>query len=177
MSDHDQFLKALLESEADLRAFLGALIRDRQDCQDVFQETALTLWRKFDEYDPRRPFAAWARGIAANKALQHRAKSGRTPVAFSPETVSAIIDAIERRERRQPPWTTALDALKKCTQLLPENLRKLLAMRYGEQRSVIKIAAQLGSTPAAVSMSLSRIRARLRECVERRLARAEEKTE
>lgn len=176
MADQNQFLKAFLENEKNLRAFLSALIRDRQDCHDVFQDTALTLWQKYDEYDPERPFGAWARGIAAKKALQHRAKSGRKPVAFSPQTINSIIEALERIESRQPGWTTALDALEKCTELLPAQSREILAMRYSEERPVLKIAEQLDSSPTAVSMSLSRIRLRLRECVEQQLGRTKEQS-
>ena len=174
MADQEQFVKAFLNSEMNLRAFLGSLIRNRQDCQDVFQDTALTLWQKFGEYDPQRPFGAWARGIAAKKALQYRAKSGKTPTAFSPQTINAIIEAVERIELRQPLWTTALDTLEKCTELLPEHSRKILTMRYSEEWPVLQIAKQLNSTPTAVSMALSRIRAWLRKCVEQQLGRTKE---
>lgn len=175
MADQEKFLEAFLNSETHLRAFLGAVVRDRQDRQDVFQDVALTLWRKFDQYDPQRPFGAWARGIAAKKVLQHRAKSGKNPTAFSPQAIGAIVEAMERIESRRPAWPTALDALEKCVELLPDNSRNLLEMRYGNEWPVARVAEQIAGTPAAVCMALSRVRAALRECVEERLGRAKER--
>lgn len=174
MADREQFLEAFLTYQADLRAFLAALVRNRQDCEDVFQETALTLWQKYDQYDPQRPFGAWAKGIAANKVLQFRTRSGRAPTIFSPDTILSIVDALNRKESRRPPWPSALDALEKCTEMLPQRSRDILILRYREGWSIGQIAARLGSTPAAVAMAFSRIRARLYDCVEQRLGRTKE---
>jgi RNA polymerase sigma-70 factor, ECF subfamily len=174
MANRDQFLEAFLKYEANLRAFVAALVRNRQDCEDIFQETALTLWQKYDEYDPQRPFGAWAKGIAAKKVLQGRTRSGRAPTPFSPETILSIIDALERKEPQQPQWPVALDALEQCTETLPEPFREILVLRYREGWSVVRIAEHLGSTPAALAMTFSRIRARLYDCVQRQLGRIKE---
>jgi RNA polymerase sigma-70 factor, ECF subfamily len=174
MAKQEEFLEAFLNYETNLRAFIGALVRNRQDCQDVFQETAMTLWRMFDEYDPQRPFGAWAKGIAAKKVLQYRTRSGRVPTPFSPETINAIIDALERKELRQPPWSAALDAIEKCIQTLSDYYRELLTLRYGNEWSMAQIAEHLNSTPAAVTMAVSRIRMRLYDCVQQRFGHGEE---
>lgn len=175
MVDREQFLEAFLKYEANLRAFVAALVRNRQDCEDVFQETALTLWRKYDEYDPQRPFGAWAKGIAAKKVLQCRTKSGRVPTPFSPETISTIIDALERNEPKRPPWSTAVEALEKCAEALPEQHREILGMRYSQGWSISQIAKRLGNTPTALAMTFSRIRARLYDCVQLRLGHSGER--
>lgn len=174
MANREEFLEAFLKNEANLRALIATLVRNRQDSEDVFQEVALTLWKKYDEFDPLRPFGAWAKGVAAKIVLQYRTKSGKAATPFSPETVSAIIDALERKESRRPQWSAALDALEKCAEPLSERSRKALALRYGEGWSIAQIAQQFDRTPAALAMTLSRIRARLHECVERRLGRLEE---
>jgi RNA polymerase sigma-70 factor, ECF subfamily len=177
MADREQFLEAFLKYEPNLRALLATLVRDRQDCEDVFQETALTLWQKYDQYDPQRPFGAWAKGVAAKKVLQCRARSGKAPTPFSPEAVTAIVDALERNESRRPQWPTALDALEKCTDTLPQQSREMLLMRYRDGWSIVEIAQRLGSTPAALAMSLSRLRSRLYDCVQLHLGRAKEQAE
>jgi RNA polymerase sigma-70 factor, ECF subfamily len=177
MANREQFLEAFLKYEPNLRALLGTLVRDRQDCEDVFQETALTLWQKYDQYDPQRPFGAWAKGIAAKKVLQSRTRSGRAPTPFSPSAIMAIVDALERSESRRPQWPTALDALEKCTDTLPQQSREMLVMRYRDGWSIVEIARRLGSTPAALAMSLSRLRSRLYECVQHQLGRVKEPAE
>lgn len=173
MANREEFLEAFLKYEASLRVFVSALVRNRQDAEDVFQEVAMTLWKKYADYDPERPFGAWVKGVAAKILLQYRTKSGKVATPFSPETVSAIIDALERKESHQPQWSATLDALEKCTEALPDRSRKTLALRYGEGWSIAQIAQYFGRTPGALMMAISRIRARLYDCVQRRVGRLE----
>ena len=44
-----RFLGLFLKHQDDMRAVIGSFIRDRSAAEDVFQEMALTLWKKFDE--------------------------------------------------------------------------------------------------------------------------------
>src|SRR4051812_31335152 len=75
MTARDRFMELFLRHQDDLRAFLGAMVRDPHARADLFQDVALTLWNRIDTYDPDRPFGAWARGIAAKKVLQLRERS------------------------------------------------------------------------------------------------------
>ena len=168
VTQQEDFLKLFVCHQAEIRAFLGMLIRDRHACEDVMQEVALVLWREFPRYDPARRFGAWARGIAANKVLQYREKHGRTAVVFSPEAIQAVVDAADGEESRTLP---RLDALEQCVERLPERSRGLIDLRYGESLTLEQIAQELRSTADAVHKALSRLRLRLEDCVEQRLAR------
>jgi DNA-directed RNA polymerase specialized sigma24 family protein len=44
--DQPYFLKLFLPAEADLRALIGSLVRDRQAREDLLQDITLTLWEK-----------------------------------------------------------------------------------------------------------------------------------
>ena len=155
---HARFLALFLRHQADLRAFLGSVLRDRAAAEDLFQETALVLWQKFAEYDPARPFGAWARGIATNKVLQERAK--RIPLAFSPAAVRAVAEAFDRA-----PEEADLAPLRDCVSRLPEKSRRLLALRYGEALSLAEIARRAGGTLDAVHKALSRAREAVERCL------------
>lgn len=168
MAAHADFLRLLLPHQDDLRAFVASLVRSAHDRDDVFQETVLTLWDKFSEYDRQHSFGAWARGIAANKVLQHRGRTGSRPTPFSPQVIASIVDAFERQTAM---GSDAVDALDKCMEPLPPESRRLLALRYVDWRPVATIAAEVGSTPAAISKALARLRARLYDCVQRQLGR------
>ncbi|MCX5676504.1 MAG: sigma-70 family RNA polymerase sigma factor [Planctomycetota bacterium] len=167
MDDQNGFLRMLLAHEADLRAFIGSLVRDRHAREDVFQDVAMTLWQQADRYDPARPFGAWARGIAANKILQRRSADRRFPVAFSPETIQAVLQAFDRTEQVELPRR---EALAECIKQLPEAPRHLLQLRYEEGLHADQIAERVSRTLDAVYRALSRIRAALEECVRRRMA-------
>jgi RNA polymerase sigma-70 factor (ECF subfamily) len=173
MGPQDDFLPLFLEHQVSLRAFIGSLVRDRHTRDDVFQEVALALWNEFGRYDRARPFGAWARGIAANKVLQRWEKDTRQPVPLAPEAVRALLDAYDRAERAGPPEGLEAEALERCLEQLPERSRRLLALRYERSLKLAEIATQLHTTLDAAHKALSRIRARLQECVRQRLAAAQ----
>ena len=77
--DPEQFLPLFLAAQSDLRAFIGATVRDRALREDVFQEVAMVLWRTFDRFDASRSFGAWARGVAARKIMEDRRVRARLP--------------------------------------------------------------------------------------------------
>ncbi len=170
MEPHVEFLSLFLKHQADVRAFIGSLVRDRHARDDVFQEVALTLWEKFRDYDRARPFGAWARGVAAKKVLQRWEKAGRSAQPFAPATIQAILDAYERTEARADVMG---EAPERCLDDLPEKSRRLLALRYDEGLTLGEVARRVGSTLDAVHKALARLRTRLQECVEQRLAAAE----
>ena len=43
-----------------LNVALPTLVRDLNDADDLFQQTGLVLWRKYEQFDPSRSFVAWA---------------------------------------------------------------------------------------------------------------------
>jgi RNA polymerase sigma-70 factor (ECF subfamily) len=167
MDRHAEFLRLFVECEGQIRAFISTLVRDREAREDVVQETALTLWQEFHRYDATRPFGAWARGVATNKVRQRWERDGRTPQPFSPQAIAALHDACDRAEARA---SERADALEECIQGLPEKSQRLLTLRYGEFLQIERIAAELQGTVDGVYQALSRLRVRLAECVERRLA-------
>lgn len=167
MSQHEDFLTQFLRCEADLRALVGAVVRDVHVREDVFQEVAMTLWQQFSRYDPARPFGAWARGVAAKKLLERFSRDHRSPLVFSPEAIRKLAEAAERSESRPGP---GFEALEHCLGKLPAKSRHLLSLRYSQTQPLPVIAAEVRATQTAVYQALSRLRRRLRDCMERYLA-------
>lgn len=163
---HDEFIARFLQVERDLRAFIGSLLRDWHLRDDVFQEVALTLFKLRDEYDPSRPFGAWARGIAANKILQRKAQDHRFPVAFAPETIQAVVDAFDDERDVDSPRA---GALRRCVDQLPPRSRELIDQRYEQGIKPAAIAERSGRSLDAVYQALSRVRQALEECIGRQL--------
>ncbi|MBN1674124.1 MAG: sigma-70 family RNA polymerase sigma factor [Kiritimatiellae bacterium] len=167
MTNQEEFLTLFLKHQAHIKAFICSLVRDHYAAEDVVQEVALVLWRKFEEYDAARPFGAWARGIAVRKIMQSVAKQSGRSVVLSPEAIEAISEAYDA-ERLDPP--AEQEALRTCMQRLPEKARRLLALRYEERLRLREIAGRVQSTLDAVHKALSRLRERLQKCIERQLA-------
>lgn len=171
MDAQSEFLPLFLQHEAELRAFIGSVIRERGTRDDVLQETALVLWREFDRYDRSRSFGAWARGIAANKILQRLEREKKRPASLPPEVLPAVLAAFDQTEGTDD---ARRDALQSCLHELPEKSRTLLTYRYEQGLSLAHLAERVHSTMDAVHKALSRIRIKLQACVERRLRLAGE---
>ena len=147
MDSRAEFLTRFLQCEADLRAFVGSVVRDVHVREDLVQEIALTLWRRFDAYDPQRPFGAWARGIAAKKLMESRTQSRRVPIPFSPEAIQMLAAVAEQSELRP---ADSLEALEHCLEQLSQKSGRLLTLRYSLGRSADSIASELKTSAAAI---------------------------
>jgi len=167
MDAQEEYLKLLFGCELEIRAFIGSIVRGSHDCDDVFQDVALTLWKEFPRYDRSRSFAAWARGVAAMKLMQRWDKTKRLPIVLSPEAIQAVSSAFDRSEELA---SGKVEALERCLDQLPEKSRQLLSLRYERSLKIEQIAHEMQATLDAVYQSLSRLRARLLDCVNRRLS-------
>jgi RNA polymerase sigma-70 factor, ECF subfamily len=167
MSSPEPFLPLFLETQSDLRAFIGSVVRDPIAREDIFQEVSLVLWKSFSKYDPTRSFGAWARGIAIRKIMESRRQLARLPDSLTEEVldrVSAAFESPENHTRAQQER-----ALEQCVEQLPPKSGKLFSERYGRGRSIEELATEVGLSVDAIYQSLSRIRRLLRECVSRRV--------
>ena len=75
-----------------LMAFIRAMVRNESLAEDVFQETLLVAWRRFESFDRARPFGPWLRGIAHLTALAMFRKGKREVVVDS-----KVVEALEVR--------------------------------------------------------------------------------
>jgi RNA polymerase sigma-70 factor (ECF subfamily) len=170
MDPHDEFLPLFLRHQGELRAFIGSVVRDRSVRDDVLQETALVLWREFERYDRARSFGGWARGIASRLLLKRLEQLGRQPFLLPPEAIAEVQNAFDRLGDEAD---ARREGLERCLEDLPEKSRGLLALRYEQGLSLSQIAERIETSMDAAHKTLSRIRAKLQECVERRLRSAE----
>ncbi len=168
MNEQNDFLKLLLQHQNDVKAFISSLVRDRYVCDDIFQDVALILWRKFDQFDRSRSFGAWARGIASKKIMQYFDKNRKTPLPLSPEVIEAVVIAFDQEEAQD--ITDEQEALRTCLEMLPEKSRSLLKMRYENAMQLNEIADVIAKSLNAVHKTLTRIRDSLRKCIEKKIA-------
>ena len=162
------YLLLLNEHERQLSIYVHALVQSTEDAEDILQACRLTMWKKFETFEPGSNFLAWARKIALNHLLNHRRSRKRKPMhATDPEVLEAIAAEIDRQG-------DALDhrskALRKCLQQLPDSQRQTILLRYYEDDDIAEIAAKTKRTEGAVYRLLSRIRTALNECISARLA-------
>ena len=148
----------------DLLRYVLTLLPDRHQAEDVVQETARLLWRKFEEYDAARPFWPWARRFAHLEVLKVRKREAVRRKYFSDALVEQLA---EERIAHEGELAVEREALAGCLEKLDVPSRTLLANRYGKQIPLHEIASQEGKSANAVYLAMHRIRQRLLECVQR----------
>jgi len=167
MSDQSEFLRLYLAHQSEIRAFVRALVPDRQNYEDVCQDIATVLWKKFDTYDPTRRFGAWARGVAVFEIKSFRNKSRRHPIPFSIETIEAIQSEFDRREPRTA--SSMLEFVERCLRRLTDRACHIFRLRYQRDLSVPEIAQEVNGTPIAIYKTLARSREAVRQCVQQQV--------
>jgi len=167
MSNQDReyrFAEQLQRHHRQLFGYIYTLLRNFDDAEDVFQQTSLTLWEKFDEYQPGTSFAAWACTIARFKALNFLTQHHRYQAHFSEafQLRLAMIQAAVPPEE----FNSRAVVLEDCVEKLPPGQRDLVRRCFGGMQTVSELARELGRTTHSLYSSLRNIRKKLLNCVD-----------
>ncbi|MCU0982279.1 MAG: sigma-70 family RNA polymerase sigma factor [Pirellulaceae bacterium] len=167
---HAQFLALFLGSEKEVFRYISALVPCVTDAQDLVQQTALALWRKFGEYDPRQPFTPWACRFALLEVKEFLRRSRKWQALLEGDLADELV---RRRESLTADLDRRLAFLAGCLDKLPSHQRAVVEGYYYERHSVESLATRTGRTVEAIYKSLQRIRQTLLECVTVSLQQAE----
>ncbi len=164
---NDDFMRQLNGAHRRLLAYLMSLLGNRHDAEDVLQRVSVTLWRRFDSFEPGSDFVAWACAVAYYEAKNFRRAAARSKLHFSDELLAILAD---ERVADLAQTDVRVEALDHCLEKLDEPARTLVEAAYFEEGSVIKLAEQLGRAPQTLYNKLNVIRRMLAACVTARLA-------
>jgi len=163
----EQFVQQLTENQTRLYGYVYSLLGDHSRAADVVQETNLVLWRKIAEFDPQKPFLAWAFGVARFQVLAHLRDQKRDRLLLDAELAESIGAEVERQSEHME---SVRDALRRCTQQLTPANRTLIQQRYQNELPIADIAVELNRTVGAIKVALLKVRRQLSQCVEKRMA-------
>jgi len=164
----ESFITLFLQNERRLWHFILALVPTEQDAEDVLQETAVVLWRKRQEFRPGSDFAAWARAVARNKALEWRRRQVTSTRALDDDVLEQLA---AEAESRATTFDERQAAMQECMQRLPKADAELIRQRYSEGLTGLQLAELLKRPVNSIYQSLARIRRALLDCITRKLAR------
>ncbi len=160
----ERLTREFLKHQHLLLAYVRALVQDYHRAEDIVQETAVVLIRRAGDYDQVQNFWALAREVARRQALAMRQKEGGGPRPIS-DAVAEVIGAGFDEMQKHETWDR--EALLHCIGRLPEKWRRIVRLRYWMRYSVKRIAEELGRSANTVSVTLSRARIRLADCMVR----------
>lgn len=168
-TQQEQFTRLWTQAQPSIAGYLAAVVPDRTEADDLCQEVAVVLLRKFADYDPDRPFIAWAMGIAKMAVLGRRRDQARAAARLEPGAVEAVAQAWLEMA---PEEEERLRALRACVERTDGRARQLLELRYQRELPIEEIAAALGLAAGTARVALHRLRSALQQCIERRLGAA-----
>jgi len=132
----------------------------QHDAEDAAQEVFVRLFFERAKFAGRSRYSTWLHGVALRTCLMLRRSRSRRRRREEP----GASERIEAEATRQPEVAAAVDASHDVTKLLAgldEEDRALVLMKFAEGHEYDELAEMFGSTPAALRMRVSRIRARL----------------
>lgn len=147
--------------------FIGSLLADPCDIEDVYQQTCLALWKKRDRMGEVRDFFSWACGFARKEVLhQIRRNARKGAVSLSEPLLMQLADEFEAELDDD----LRLSALTTCLSKLQARQRELLKRCYAGDEPIKVIAASMAISAAALTMRLQRIRHAVVRCIDKTLA-------
>lgn len=134
-------------------AYVGRRVRDRAATEDLTSEVfrkALANLARFKWTGA--PFGAWLLRIASNLIADRAKRAGREVMADVPSLDAAAVDESVRSQSQQ----SYLEAAERHARLftlvdaLPDDQRRVVAMRFADEKSISEIAAELNRSEGAI---------------------------
>ena len=165
----EQFTALWTAAQPTLNAFIRTLVPEFQQAEEVLQRVAIAAFRKFDQYDETRPFAAWAVGVAKYEVMYFRRQRATERLVFDDELVEKVAQGFQEFVDEADPIHKALEV---CLEELKGRPRKVIRWKYESELSAAAIGERLHISTGAVRILLWRARATLRDCIESRVGRS-----
>lgn len=162
----ENFIQLWTQSQSTVACFVHTSIRDRGQAEDLLQEIAMTLLRKFAQYDPSKAFLPWAMGVAKFAILGSKRDYARSRLVFDEALLERISNTFIEVAPAQREEGAALDV---CLTKLSPKARRMIRLRYYDSLDSREIARALGATEVAIRVGLLRIREELRKCIENQI--------
>ena len=161
----DEFMRLLVQNQSYIRFYIACMVPDRNDCDDVLQETLSEMWRKFDDYEKGTNFRAWGVAIARFKIFSHQRKFKASKLHFNSDTLKLLEEEADANSERSF-MHDQKSILQHCLEKLSNKEKKYLSFRYKEQLTFQGIADHFGISMQGAYKAISLIHARLLKCMQ-----------
>ena len=143
--------------------FAVHLVGNREDAEEVVQDTFLRAYRALARYEERERFGAWLLRILVNRARTVSAMGRRREKMFPDQVEESLPEASEAH----PADRAALrEEMARALSQLGSDQREAFLLHYIEGLSYEEMAAITGSGVSALKMRVKRSCERLREILQ-----------
>jgi RNA polymerase sigma-70 factor (ECF subfamily) len=162
-TDELDFVSLISTTQRRILAYIITLVPNRNDAEEIMQETTILMWEKRSEFIPGTDFVAWGARIAYYKILNYRKRAMKNHLVIDEMQFTSIEEqAIEKCRQSEE----VLYKLDECINKITESDRRLVWMRYSQNISVKEIAFRINKSVRSVYLAISRIHGLLLRCIE-----------
>lgn len=148
-----------------------AMVQRVDEAEEVFQQTSVVLWRRFEDFDTSGSFVAWARGVAHNTVRNHLRSRRRDRHVFGDELLDLFAaDQDANRLEVDARWA----AMSHCMGKLRPQDHDLVRQFYTQDLTARELAQRTHRSVPAIRKAIHKIRTALFDCIQTRLAEAPE---
>ena len=148
LGEIDAFETLVRQFQGDVYSWIVRIVRDPGIAEDLTVETLWRTYRARHQFRPDGNFAAWARRIATNVALDHlRRKRPEQPLLTEPVEPDSRDHLLQQETREK---------IQQAFRRLPAKLRVAAMLALVEERPYAEIADALGTSVGAVKLRVFR---------------------
>jgi RNA polymerase sigma-70 factor (ECF subfamily) len=160
--EHQAFDELIRRYQSSVFNVCHRILGERQEAEDMTQETFLRAHERLRTYDPDRPFGPWIRRVGANLCLNSLKRRQLVTLPLDDELEGMTRKASERPEVAQVHAERA-HTIREAILSLPAHYRAVIELRHFFEMSYQEIAEALEIPLSDVKSHLFRARKTLAE--------------
>ncbi len=148
LGEIDAFETLARQFQGDIYAWIVRIVRDPGTAEDLTVETLWRIYRARQQFRPDGNFAAWARRIATNLALDHLRRKRPEQSLLAEPAGAPQSDQLVQRETREK--------IQQAFRRFPAKLQVAATLALVEEQPYDEIADALGTSVGAVKLRVFR---------------------
>jgi RNA polymerase sigma-70 factor (ECF subfamily) len=164
---YEAFLRLFRANEDRLFGFTLKMLPNFAVAEDIMQETMMTMWRKFDEFQEGTSFSAWGIKIARYKIMEFHQQNKKAGIVYLSDEILRQMSDDDRPGKLENSY---FEALHHCVEKLKDQNHRIIKLRYSRQLSVKQIAGELSVSVNVIYKSMAKIHCMLQQCIEKVLS-------
>ena len=148
LGEIDAFEALVRQFQGDVYAWIVRIVRDPSIAEDLTVETLWRIYRARHQFRADGNFAAWARRIATNLAIDYLRRKRPEQTLLTEPAGSEPPDRLLQQERREK--------IQQAFRRLPAKLQVAATLALVEERPYDEIADALGTSVGAVKLRVFR---------------------
>lgn len=161
------FVRQLMQSQNQIYSFILTLVPNWSDADDIMQDTAEVLWRKYGQDIQIENFTGLGIRVAQNLIFNYYRKKKRQEWFLEEQ---ALEDIAQYAERLTGDADSRIRMLHQCLKKLANPDKELIRLRYEEGLKVKTIANVSKRSEDGLYKALGRIHEAIMRCIKRGLA-------